>query len=89
MVGHLVCRLVYSKNNNAMFMLLFTLIGLSLLSLSMLATMASAQVSSNSRPGSSSSSNSNRNSTSNDTSLKQMGICQVGAKSPCNGNSVQ
>ena len=85
MVGHLICRLVYSKNNNAMFMLLFALIGLSLLSLSMLATMASAQASSNSRPGSSS----NRNSTSNDTSLKQMGICQVGAKSPCNGNSVQ
>ena len=82
MVGHLVCWLVYSKNNNAMFMLLFALIWLSLLSLSMLATMASAQVSSNPTPASS-----NRNSTSNDT--KQMGICQVGAKSACNGNSVQ
>ena len=84
MVGRLVCRLVYNKNNNAMFMLLFVLIWLSLLSLSMLATMASAQVSSNSTPSSSSSS---RN--SNDTSIKQMGICQVGAKSACNGNSVQ
>jgi hypothetical protein len=84
MVGRLVCRLVYNKNNNTMFMLLFALIWLNLLSLSMLATMASAQVSSNSTPGSS-----NRNSTSNDTSAKQMGICQVGAKSACNGNSVQ
>ena len=63
---------------------LLSVIGLSLLALSMLATMASAQPSSNSVPASSSNSIG-----SSDTTVKQMGICQVGVKSPCNGNSVE
>ncbi|MFL6328681.1 MAG: hypothetical protein ACJ71K_08985 [Nitrososphaeraceae archaeon] len=42
-------------------------------------TMANAQVPSNSTSGT--------NSTSNETGVKQMGICQVGAGGPCNGDS--
>ena len=64
-------------NNNAMLMFLFSVIGLSLLSLYISATMANAQV-----PTSGTNST-----TSNQTSVKQMGICQVGVKSPCNGDS--
>jgi hypothetical protein len=63
-------------------MLLFSVIGLGLLSLSIIVTMASAQTPppfSNSTAGSNST-------TSNQTSVKQMGICQVDVKSPCNGS---
>ncbi|MFL6403187.1 MAG: hypothetical protein ACJ71M_06910 [Nitrososphaeraceae archaeon] len=66
-------------NNNAMFVFLFSVIGLSLLSLSASATMANAQAPSNTTSGT--------NSTSNETGVKQMGICQVGAGGPCNGDS--
>ncbi|MFL6413053.1 MAG: hypothetical protein ACJ71K_17660 [Nitrososphaeraceae archaeon] len=66
-------------NNNAMFVFLFSVIGLSLLSLSASATMANAQAPSNTTSGT--------NSTSNETGVKQMGICQVGVESPCNGDS--
>ncbi|MFL6457028.1 MAG: hypothetical protein ACJ71G_08680 [Nitrososphaeraceae archaeon] len=66
-------------NNNAMFVFLFSVIGLSLLSLSASATMANAQAPSNTTTGT--------NSTSNETGVKQMGICQVGVESPCNGDS--
>jgi len=64
-------------NNNAMFVFLFSVIGLSLLSLSASATMANAQGPSNTTSGT--------NSTSNETGVKQMGICVVGVESPCNG----
>ena len=66
-------------NNNPMFVFLFSVIGLSLLSLSASATMANAQAASNTTSGT--------NSTSNETGVKQMGICQVGVESPCNGDS--
>jgi len=66
-------------NNNAMFVFLFSVIGLSLLSLSASATMANAQAPSNTTSGT--------NSTSNETGVKQMGICVVGVESPCNGDS--
>ena len=66
-------------NNNTMFVFLFSVIGLSLLSLSASATMANAQAASNTTSGT--------NSTSNETGVKQMGICQVGVESPCNGDS--
>jgi hypothetical protein len=65
-------------NSNTMLMFLFSVIGLSLFSLSMSATMANAQTSSNSTLST--------NSTSNETGVKQMGICIVGVKSPCNGD---
>lgn len=72
------------SNKKDILVVLLSVIGLSLLTLSMLATtMANAQSSSNSMPGSSS------NSIGSDTTVKEMGICQVGVKSPCNGNSVQ
>jgi hypothetical protein len=67
------------NNNNVMFMLLFLVFGLSLLSLSVPTIMTNAQASSNTTSGS--------NSTSNETRVTQMGICQVGAGGPCNGNS--
>ena len=60
-------------------MFLFSVIGLSLLSLSMSATMTNAQTSSNFTLGT--------NSTGNETGVKQMGICVVGAGGPCNGDS--
>jgi hypothetical protein len=66
-------------SNNAVVMFLFSVIGLSLLSLSLLATMVNAQTSSNSTSGG------NRH--SNETNVKQMGICVVGAGGPCNGDS--
>ena len=66
----------HKKKN--MFIFLFSVMTLSLLSLSVLATMTNAQTSSNSTLGT--------NSTSNETGVKQMGICIVGAKSPCNGD---
>jgi hypothetical protein len=69
-----------SNSNNAMLMFLFLVIGLSLFSLSVLTIVTSAQA----FPGSTSSSN---NSTSNEARVTQMGICQVGIKSPCNGDS--
>jgi hypothetical protein len=67
------------NNNNAMFVFLFSVIGLSLLPLSASATMANAQAPSNTTSG--------NNSTSNETGVKQMGICQVGVESPCNSDS--
>jgi hypothetical protein len=70
------------KKKGSMFMFLFSVIALNLVSsLSVLATTttANAQTPSNST--------SNTNSTaSNETGVKQMGICVVGAKSPCNGD---
>jgi hypothetical protein len=68
------------NSNSAMLMFLFSVIGLSLLSLSVSAIMVNAQAPSNTTSGSS-------NSTSNETGVKQMGICQEGVKSPCNGVS--
>ena len=74
-----------SNNKGILVLVLLSVIGLSLLTLSMLATIASAQPSSNSMPGSSSTNSIG----SSDTTVKEMGICQVGVKSPCNGNSVE
>ena len=68
------------NSNDAMLIFLFSVIGLSIFSLSVFTIMTSAQAS----PGSVYSSNS---STSNETRVTQMGICQVGAESPCNGSS--
>ena len=58
-------------------MLLFSIIGLSLLLFSLSAVMINAQASS--------SSTSDSNSTSDETHATQMGICVVGAGGPCNG----
>ena len=75
--------ITHHKKNRRMFMFLFLVIALSLVSLSVLATttitMANAQTPSNST--------SNTNITaSNETGVKQMGICVIGSKSPCNGD---
>jgi hypothetical protein len=59
---------------------LITAIALSVASLTVSAMSANAQPSA-------SNSSSNINSTGNETNVKQMGICQIGAKSPCNGDS--
>jgi len=64
-------------SNNVMLVLLFLVIGLSLLSLSVPTIMTNAQVPSNTTFGSS-------NSTGNETRATQMGICKVGAGGPCN-----
>jgi hypothetical protein len=63
-----------------MFIFLYSVIALSLVSLSVLATMANAQTTH------SNSTSATNSTTSNETGVKQMGICVVGAKSPCNGD---
>jgi uncharacterized protein with PQ loop repeat len=67
-----------NKDNNAMFMFLFLVVGISLFSLSLTTTMINAQASSGSTSdGSSGSSGPGIH----------MGICVVGIRSPCNGDS--
>jgi hypothetical protein len=68
------------NSNSAVLVFLFSVIALGLFSLSVSAIMVNAQAPSNTTSGSS-------NSTSNETGVKQMGICQEGVKSPCNGVS--
>jgi hypothetical protein len=69
------------NRNNAMAMFLFSVIGLGILSLSVvLATMANAQTSS-------SRSTSGTDSTGNKNGVKEMGICVAGQGGPCNGDS--
>ncbi len=70
---------VNKSNNNVLLMFLLSIIGLSIISLTISATMVNAQTSSNST------SSGNRH--SNETNVKQMGICLVGAGGPCNGDS--
>lgn len=79
---------LYTRNNyNVRVTVLILAAGLSIVSWPISAVVASAQSSSSNSTPSSVSSN---NSTSNDTTVKQMGICQVGVKSPCNnGGTVQ
>ena len=60
------------KNNNAMFMFLFLIIGISLLSLPVWTIMINAKTSSDGFSG---------------TGGTQMGVCVVGVRSPCNGPS--
>ena len=59
-------------------MFLFSIIGLGIVSLTISATMVSAQTSNSTPSG---------NRASNETNVKQMGICLVGAGGPCNGDS--
>jgi hypothetical protein len=68
------------NSNDAMAMFLFSVIGLSLLSLSVRDTMVNAQTSS-------SSPTSGTDSTSNKNGVKEMGICVVGQGGPCNSDS--
>ena len=78
MVVSITKILMARDNDNVTFSLLFfLLIALTLLSLSVLTIMTNAQASTNTTSGS--------NSTSNETQATQMGICQVGAGGPCNG----
>ena len=70
----------HHKKNMIIF--LFSVIALSLVSLSVLATMINAQTT-----PSNTTSGTNSTTTGNETGVKQMGICVVGAKSPCNGDS--
>jgi hypothetical protein len=66
---------VGNHHKKSMCMFLFSVIGLTLLSLSVIAIMTNAQTSSNSTSGTNST-------TSNETGVKLMGICQIGVKSP-------
>ena len=69
------------KKKGSMFMFLFSVIALNLVSLYVLSTtMANAHT-----PSSNSKSNTN-STASNETGVKQMGICVIGSKSPCNGD---
>jgi hypothetical protein len=68
-----------NKNNNVLLVFLFSIIGLGVISLTISATMANAQTSSNSMA--------DANRASKETNVKQMGICLVGEGGPCNGDS--
>jgi hypothetical protein len=70
---------VNKSNNNVLLVFLFSIIGLGIISLTISATMANAQTSSNSMSGG--------NRASKETNVKQMGICLVGEGGPCNGDS--
>ena len=68
------------------FMFLFLVIGIGLISLPVpTIIMTNAQASSGSSP--TTTSNGGNSTGSDGTSLEQMGICEVGAGSPCNGES--
>ena len=65
--------------NKSMYVFFISVIalGLVLVSLSLLATIANAQTSSDFTSGA-------KSTTSNESGVKQMGICEVGAGGPCN-----
>ena len=67
----------------SMFVFFISGIALSLVSLSLLATIANAQTTSDFTSGAKSTT------TSNESGVKQMGICVVGAGGPCNNNNVR
>jgi hypothetical protein len=93
-VNDIICYITQPDvgNHNSMFMFLFLVIGIgSLLSLPVLTIMINAQsypdsTSGNNHTGNTTST-SNATSTSNDTRVTKMGICVVGVRSPCNGDS--
>ena len=76
-----VCGIVLraTRLDGGTLLCLFTIVGLGILSLSELATVANAQTYSGTPLGNSSS--------SSETHVVQMGICQVGAGGPCNGDT--
>ena len=76
-------------NRKNMFMFLFLVIEIALVSLPVSTIMLNAQSHPSSTSGANQTGNTtgtgNGTSTSNET--RQMGICVVGVRSPCNGNS--
>jgi hypothetical protein len=81
--GNHISQLEVGNNNHhnkSMFVFFISAIALGLVSLSLLATIANAQTPSNSTSGA-------KSTTSNESGVKQMGICVVGAGGPCNGDT--
>ena len=82
--GNHISQLEVGNNNHhnkSMFVFFISVIALGLVSLSLLATIANAQTASpNFTSGAKSTS-------SNESGVKQMGICVVGAGGPCNGDT--
>jgi hypothetical protein len=81
------------NHHKCMFMPLFLLIAMALFSLPVSTIMANAQPYPNSTSGSHPVGNTTGTSnatisTGNNTQVTQMGICVVGVKSPCNGDSI-
>jgi hypothetical protein len=72
-------ELVNHHHQKNMIIFLFSVIALTLVSLFLLATIANAQT-----PKSTSGADST---SSNEDGVKQMGICVIGAGSPCNGDT--
>jgi hypothetical protein len=75
-----VCGILHSATrlDGGSLMCLFTVVGLGIFSLSGLATVANAQTYSDTPLG---------NSPSSEAHVAQMGICQIGAGGPCNGDT--
>jgi hypothetical protein len=97
LMANSVTKKEMNKNNNAIFILLFSVIGLSPLSLPASIMMINAQASPGSISGgisgsgtgnSGSEGNNGKDQKQKDNTGTQMGICLVGAGGPCNGNSV-
>lgn len=81
--------IVQLGNHKSMFMFLFLVIEIGLVSLPISTIMINAQAHPSSTSGGNHTGNTtgtvNGTTTSNET--RQMGICVVGVRSPCNGNS--
>ena len=75
----------HHRRNKSMYVFFISVIALGLVSvsLSLLATIANAQTTSDFTSGAKSTT------TSNESGVKQMGICVVGAGGPCNNNNVR
>jgi hypothetical protein len=81
------------NHHNCMFMSLFLVIGMALFSLPVSTIMVNAQpypnsTSGNNHIGNTTGTSNATISTGNNTQVTQMGICVVGVKSPCNGDSI-
>jgi hypothetical protein len=84
---HITKSEVVIHHKKSMFVFLFSVIALSLvLSLSLI-SLSLSTFAVNAQPYSSGSVSSSNNITSSESHVIQMGICVVGAKSPCNGDS--
>jgi hypothetical protein len=90
-VNDIMGYIIQSGNRKNMVMFLFLVIEIGLVSLPVSTIMINAQSHPSSTSGGNQTDNTtgtaNGTSTSNETGATHMGICVIGVRSPCNGNS--
>ena len=90
-VNDIMGYVIQLGNRNKTVVFLFLIIEIGLVSLSVSTIMINAQSHPSSTSGGNQTGNTtgtgNGTSTSNETSTTHMGICIIGVRSPCNGNS--